>query len=489
MAAQLHSGAPLGGPPPLQEDAPTVAIAGGGLAGLAAAARLLELGARPVVYEKRPFLGGRAFSFVDRETGVEVDNGQHVFLGVCSQYIAFLKLIDAWDRVHLASGLDIPVLSRGKLSRLKTWPLPGSLGMLPVLLRYAHLGWRDKARVAYGMLKIRGARREPGGGVLDNMTLDKWMRWHSQNDRTIANFWNLIVLPSLNDDISEVSADVGLMLFQTALLGEPSDAAIGYSRVGLTSLAGDSAQRWIEGRGGDVQAGVEVAAVEVDGAQITGLRTASGGVAAGDAYVLALPFYEVEALLPPELAAAAPFSLAASLEPAPIVGVHIWYDRQVLDEDFVAVLDSPIQWLFNASSLHAEAEKGQHVVVSLSGAWEWRDSPKSKLREVFVPEMARLFPRAAAAGITRFIVVKQLAATFRSKPGAARFRPSQLTPVPNLFLAGDWTQTGWPSTMESAVRSGNLAAEAVAAHLGLAAGRASAPPNGLANAPEEKKGQ
>ncbi len=162
------------------------------------------------------------------------------------------------------------------------------------------------------------------------------------------------------------------------------------------------------------------------------------------------------------------------LESAPIVGVHIWYDRPVMDDEFIAVLDSPIQWVFNVTRLHPDEPLdppgGQHVVISLSGAYRWVKLGRSELREVFVSEMARVFPPAAEAEVTRVLSVKQVRATFRVTPGASAHRLPQRTPVRNLFLAGDWTRTGWPSTMESAVRSGNLAADAAAEALGIAPG-------------------
>ena len=203
---------------------PTVAVVGGGLAGLAAATRLAAAGVRPILFEKRPFLGGRAFSFVDRATGEEVDNGQHVFLGACTEYVRFLKEIGAWDNVHLGRGLDVPVLRKGHVSRLRSAGLPGSLGMAAALLGYGHLSWPEKARVMYGVARAALERREPDGGRLERMSFEKWLRWHGQTDRTIERFWDLIVLAALNDRSKWVSADAGLMLVQTALVGSPSGA-------------------------------------------------------------------------------------------------------------------------------------------------------------------------------------------------------------------------------------------------------------------------
>ena len=320
-----------------------------------------------------------------------------------------------------------------------------------------------RLRLLYGIMRIRFARRE-AGGPLEAETFNAWLRRHGQNDETISRFWNLITLPALNDDITEVSADAGLMLFQTALLGAPENAAIGYPVVGLSRLAGDAAQAFITRHGGEVRASADVVELLVEEDRCIGVRLADGELLTADAVILALPAAAMHELLPTQLAAHEFFAPAANVETAPIVGVHIWYDRPVMDESFVATLDSSLQWVFNVTKMHereSDAEAGQHIAISLSGAWRWKDMSKAELRDTFVAEMARVFPAAAQANVTRVITVKMLEATFRVTPGAQAHRLPQETPVPGLFLAGDWTKTGWPSTMESAVRSGSLSADAV----------------------------
>ncbi len=440
-------------------------VVGGGLAGLSAGVSLSRSGFHVTVLEKRPFLGGRAFSFNDPETGVEVDNGQHVFVGACTEYMQFLRDIDAWQNVRMPTRLSTPVIRNGKTAWLQasSW-IPGAAANLPALLSYNHLSINGRLRLLYGMVRIRFA-----GDPSETETFVAWLRRHGQNDETISRFWNLIVLPSLNDDITVVSASAGIMLFQTALLGEPHKAAIGYPVVGLSRLAGDAAQSVIESHGGDVRKSVDVHSLVIDNGHVTGVRLPSGDTLTADAVVLALPAAAMCDLLPGSYAGTDFFSPARHVETAPIVGVHLWYDRPVMDDPFAAVLDSPLQWVFNVTKMHeresGEADGGQHVAISLSGAWQWKDKTKAELRDTFTREMAKVFPAAATATITRFITVKMLDATFRVTPRAEDHRLPQETPVPGLFLAGDWTRTGWPSTMESAVRSGNLAAEAVARYL------------------------
>ena len=456
----------------------TVVIIGGGIAGLAASVRLIQLGMKPIVLEKRPFLGGRAYSFMDREAGTEIDNGQHVFVGACDQFQQYIRDIGAWDQVRLEKRMDLPVLKRGTPGRLRARKLPGSLANLSALLGYRHVRLGGKMRILRGLLSIRLTRLSPKS-FHNHVTFEDWLRERGQNDETIQNFWNLIILPSLNDNISVVSAYTGIMLFKVALLGSARNPAMGVPLVGLSVLAGENAREYIELHGGEIRTGTDVASLTTDSGKITGVLTASGESITGEAVISAVPAAAMAPLLPggPNPDGPGPgtpddfFTPAESIKTAPIVAVHIWYDRPVLRENYVAVLDSPLQWVFNDTDLKSRDDGcGQHIVISLSGAWEWKDRSKQELREIFSGEMARVFPKAQAATIRKFAVVKMLEATFRVGPGSQRSRLSQRTPLPGFYLAGDWTDTGWPSTMESAVRSGNLAAEFIAEDTGAGGG-------------------
>jgi squalene-associated FAD-dependent desaturase len=447
---------------------PRAAIVGGGVAGLAAAVRCLHHGITPIVLEKRGVLGGRAFSFIDRETNTEIDNDQHVYVGACTAYRAFLKEIGADTAAFEQTRLKVPVLKDGEISTLG-WSRISVLGMLPSLLRYRHLSWGGKLRAIYGMVRIKFTRRKP---ALDEVVFGDWLRDRGQNDETIEQLWNLIVSPTLNDEVSEVSADMGVMLFQKLLLGSRDDAIIGYSRVPLSQLSGDHAAGHITSNGGLVKLNASVDWIDWDDCFHPGVLLTDGSVIQADAVITAVP----QTALPSLLASAEntsvsePIAIQASgLETGPIVGVHIWYDRRVLDHDFIAVAASPLQFVFNVSAIHrGESEgdhRGQHILISLSSAYRWARLGRTELAEIFVAEMAKAFPAARNAEVIRVLTVKQPNATFRVTPGSGKYRPEQKTGVPSLFIAGDWTDTDWPSTMESAVRSGNLAADAAAEYL------------------------
>ena len=440
----------------------TVLIIGGGIAGLATAVRLIQIGIKPIVLEKRPFLGGRAYSFTDSDTGTEIDNGQHVFIGACDQFQQYIADIGASDQIRLEKRIGFPVLKHGKISWIKARKLPGPLANLSALLGYKHVSLVGKFRILWGLLSIKMTRL----GVTsphDLFSFDDWLRDHGQTDETIRNFWNLIILPSLNDDIESVSAHTGIELFKIALLGSAKNPAMGIPLSGLSTLVGENAKKFIEGHGGEIRTGIDVQYLEITKGRISGVRTATDQLIEGEATVSAVPASAMTPLLPSGTREKEDFfTPAESVRTAPIVAIHIWYDRPVMTDKFVATIDSPLQWIFNDTDLKSRNDKGQHIVISLSGAWKWQDKSKKQLREIFTEEMTNTFPAAKNANVEKFTVVKMIEATFQVAPNSRKQRLSQRTPLPGFYLAGDWTDTGWPSTMESAVRSGNLAADYIA---------------------------
>jgi squalene-associated FAD-dependent desaturase len=444
---------------------------GGGLAGLAAACSLADACLRVTLVEKRPFLGGRACSFVDPETGAEVDNGQHVFLGCCTAYIAFLRRLGVFHKTRLQRRLRLEVLApsgrRGVIAA-SSW-LPAPLSLVPALLAYSQLGLREKARLLAAMVHLARTNRAKERERLEGMTFMEWLRAQGQGERAVRRFWDLVVLPTLNDGSENVSAYMAFMVFQEALLRGRNGASIGYSRVGLTSLTAGAAREYVASRGGRVLLDRAALKVQVSGSRASGVELSGGEVLEADAVVSAVPWHVIPGILPPEWATHPFFTTAQGLEASPIVNIHVWYDRPVMEQELVAVVDSPLQFVFSKTRMQGLSGPGQYLSLSLSGAARWAAMPKEALREVFLPELACLFPRARDARVERFLVVKELRATFRSVPGAEAHRLPQATPVEGLFLAGDWTQTGWPATMESAVRSGWLAADQVLRRLGRAA--------------------
>lgn len=439
---------------------PSVAIAGGGLAGLAAACNLADAGYGVTLFEKRPFLGGRAYSYTDKSSGLTVDNGQHVFLGCCTEYIRFLERLGVRDAAHLQKRFRVPVIDKvwGE-SLLAAADLPPPMHLLPSLLRFRSLSPGEKALAGWALSQIHltNRARHP---ELDDITFEEWLLARKQSLHAIRSLWNLIVLPTLNGDTSRVSADVALMVFQEGFLRSRHGANIGWAKVGLSELLAGAARRYIEERGGELRLEEALWGLEVEDGEVSRLRAGSGEVTA-DAYVVALPVESVLDALPDVVRDEAFFARIGRIGTSPIVNVHLWYDRPVWRRGFAAFLNTPVQWVFNKSKLWGESGGGQYLDISLSGAHDFVDLSSSEIIQLFTKEMFALFPETRGAELVRSLVVKQREATFDAVPGVGALRPTQATPLPNLFLAGDWTQTGWPATMESAVRSGRLAAGAV----------------------------
>ena len=316
-------------------------VIGGGLAGISAACHLADRGHPVVLLEKRPFLGGRAFSFTDPETGREMDNGQHVFLGCCTAYIGLLGILGARINTHLQDSLSVPILDgAGRRGVLQGAALPSPFHLLPSLLAYPHLSWMDKLRVLYGGLRIQLANRRRDASSLEYETFAEWLKRHHQSDDAIARFWNLVVLPTLNDDASQVSATMGLKVFQEGVLKSRESGSMGYAMVGLSALVSDGAIDYLSARGGEVMLGAGARELAIEDGRVCGVRTSHGYVD-GDWFVLALPSHDLATVLPDELAGDGFFSLAGMLRYSPIVNVHVWYDRPVMDDEFAGFVDSP----------------------------------------------------------------------------------------------------------------------------------------------------
>ncbi len=430
-------------------------MVGGGLAGNTAALACADGGAAVTLLEGRPRLGGLTYSW--RRGDLDVDNGQHVFLRCCTAYRALLERLGVTSLTTLQDRLDIPGMCtvNGRSARLRRVGLPSPLHLGPALLRYRPLRPGQRLRAVRGALALgRVDRSDPGN---DRSSFADWLRAHGQDAQTVAALWDLVGVATLNARADEASLALAAMVFQVGLLGEPDAADIGWSRVPLQRLHGDAARDRLLAAGADVRVSTKVTSVEPDGA---GWRVVAGGAEYGaDQVVLAVPPTAAEALLPAGAVTAAP-GWAAELGRAPIVNIHLVLAERVLDEAFLAVVGSPVQWVFDGTEA-AGLARGQYLALSISAADGYVDEPVARLREVFVPELARVLPATNRVPLLDFFVTRERAATMRSGPGRAALRAPARTARPGLVLAGAWTDTGWPDTMEGAVRSGQTAAQAV----------------------------
>jgi squalene-associated FAD-dependent desaturase len=437
-----------------------IAVVGGGLAGLAAAIECADGGADVTLYEARQRLGGATFS-VERK-GHWIDNGQHILLRCCVSYASFLHRLGVERLVEMQPRFRLTILRpRQQPAFLGRAHLPAPLHLGPSLLGYAPLRMRERVSVARAATALR--KLDPDDAELDLVTFGEWLRDHGQSDRAIASLWNLIALPTMNVTADEASLAQAVQVFRTGLFDSASAADIGISTVPLQQLHGEAAAAVLAEAGARIVLGTPVRSVE---RELGALRVVlEDGAETTHAVIAAVPHTAAADLLPP--GAVDPDALAA-LEHGPIVNLHVHYDRRVLGEPFAAALDSPVQWLFDrtkASGVHT----GQLVVVSLSDARAEIGEPVAALRERYLPALAELLPAANDAEVLDFAATREPRATFRPVPGARSLRPTERTEVPGIYLAGSWTDTGWPATMEGAVRSGVVAARAALSDLAVGA--------------------
>jgi squalene-associated FAD-dependent desaturase len=406
-------------------------VVGGGLAGIAAALELAEGGADVTLLEARPRLGGATFS-IERE-GVSMDNGQHVFLRCCTAYVAFLERLGVSGQVHLQRRLELPVLEPGgRAAWLSRSSLPAPLHLSGSLARYGFLSRRERLRAVGAALALRDL--DLADPALDERTFGDWLAENGQSQRAIETFWDLIVLPTVNLRSRDASLALATKVFQTGLLEAKAAADIGWAAVPLGRLHGKAAERALAAAGVEVRLRAPVGSLEELGAETV---------------VLAVPHREAAALLDrPEL---------NELGSAPIVNLHVVYDRRVTDLAIAAGVGTPVQFVFDRTA-SSGVTGGQYLAVSLSAAFDFDRLRVDELRTVFAPELERLFPAAARATIRDFFVTREPNATFRQGPGTQRLR--RVEGPPGVFVAGAWTDTGWPATMEGAVRSGVAAARA-----------------------------
>jgi squalene-associated FAD-dependent desaturase len=338
--------------------------------------------------------------------------------------------------------------------------MPAPLHLLPTLLRYPLVSLAGRARVGQAALAMRGVNlADP---ATDQVRFGDWLARHGQGERTRRALWDLFSVASLNVPGDDASLALAAKVVQTGLLGESGAADIGVPALSLGELHGGAAARKLTELGATIRLNTKVDAVEA--AAGTGEPRFTVRLGRGededihaDAVVIAVPHEAAARLMPPGALPGETVMGWAGLGAAPIVNVHVIYDRKVMDMPFAAAVDSPVQWVFDRtriSGMHARGDAGQYLAISLSAADEYVDRSVASLREEFIPALADLFPAAREATVTEFFVTRERRATFRGVPGTARLRPRAATELPGLVLAGSWTDTGWPDTMESAVRSG-----------------------------------
>jgi hydroxysqualene dehydroxylase len=428
-----------------------IVVVGGGLAGITAALDCASAGATVTLLESRGRLGGAVYSFT--RDGIVADNGQHVFLRCCTAYRELLCRVGAAHLVTLQPRLSIPVLAPGgEIAWLRRSGLPAPLHLAGALARYRYLGLRQRASLALAMSALR--RIDPDDPTADARSFGEWLSEHRQTEEAVRVMWELIARPTLNLVAGDASLAQAAYVFQRGLLCDRTAGDVGFAQVPLGEIHD------VTVRGALARAGVEVhlhlgATAIVPGED--GFRVEAGAAPplAGDAVILAVSHDRAARLLP--TGSGVEVSRLAALGSSPIVNLHVVYDRQVLGLPFAAAVRTPVQWVFDRTK-GAGLDRGQYLAISLSAADAELAMTVDDLRGRFLPALAELLPASGDVQVESFFATREHAATFRVEPGSRALRPGPRTAIAGLVLAGAWTDTGWPATMEGAVRSGHAAA-------------------------------
>ena len=437
-----------------------VAVIGGGLAGLSAATALAQRGFRVTVLESRLRLGGRAGSFADPVTGQLVDACQHVSMGCCTNLAHFFQTIGVGHLLAPQPRLYFVTPDRRRsVFKADRWPAPFHLGR--ALFGAHYLSTSEKLRVAWGMLALLRAKPE------HDPPLNDWLLAHGQTRSTIDRFWGVVLVSALNESVDKLGLKYARKVFIEGFLSHRDGFVVHVPTVPLGELYGESLRTWFTRNLVEIRENAGVRQLVIEDGRVSHLKLRTGATHSAEWYVLAVPFERVLDLLPAELVKRdLYFDNIRNLAPSPITSVHLWFDRPVLRMPHVVLVGCESQWVFNRGEL-VPGEFYLQVVVSASG--ELKALGREEIERRIVRELKRLFPATAAAKLLRARVVTEHAATFSAVPGVDRWRPPQASPVANLAVAGDWTATGWPATMEGAVRSGYLAAESILARAGCSA--------------------
>jgi squalene-associated FAD-dependent desaturase len=443
---------------------PDVIVIGGGFAGLSAAVALAGRGARVLLLEARPVLGGRAFSFTDPRTGELVDNGQHLLVGCYRETFTFLRTIGAEHHVRLQGELEVHFIDEeGGPSVLRCPPLPSPLHLFGAILEWDALGVSDRLSVLGMVGPLRIARRLARGSdgriaASPGETVESWLVRNGQSERLRAMLWEPLALAALNQSSRIAAAPPFARVLGQMFGPDRRDAAIGLPSVPLTEMYVEPARRFIEAHGGEVRAGAP-AVVRIDGDRLAAVE-ARGESLRASAVVAAVPWFALPTLLAGETEALSDIAGRASRTSAsPIVTVNLWLDRPVLEQPFVGLPGRTLQWVFDTRQAFGVA--ASHLSLVSSGAAPVVDLPNDALTHLAFDELCQAIPEARDSHLVRATVVRERRATFSLAPGQPA-RPGTTTAVKGLHIAGDWIDTGLPATIESAVTSGHRAAAACA---------------------------
>jgi squalene-associated FAD-dependent desaturase len=459
----------------------SVLVIGGGLAGLSSAVALAESGFQVRLLEKRPHLGGRATSYTLPD-GSEVDNCQHVTLGCCTNLADFYNRVGAAGKIRFYGRLYFAD-AKGRRSTIEASALlPPPLHMAPSFTFFGALTLADKNGIARAMLSIASAGGAPP--EIEGISMLDWLQRMKQTRGAIERFWRVVLVSALDEELAKTDARYGIEVFWKAFLGSRAGYRLGIPSVPLADLY-EGCRVAVESKGGEVRLRAGVREIRVEQGRFTGAVLEDGSMLSADACVAAVPHDALLNMAPVKMSeSGGRLAGLRQLKMSPITGVHFWFDRKVMKEPFLTLLDHTTQWIFNKTLLYAADETGsartrpmaqlsqeprsggQYLQLVISASYELVPKSRQEIIDLCRRELADVLPATRDAKLEKATVIKEVNATFSPEPGVDRWRPSQGTDAKGLFLAGDWTRTGWPATMEGAVRSGYLATEALLTQFG-----------------------
>ncbi len=456
----------------------SVAIIGGGFAGLAAGVYLTEKGFKVDLFEKRPILGGRAYSVKDSKTGDTLDNGQHLMMGCYHHTLAFLEKIGTKHLVEFQEKMEVNFVDpQGRNYVLKCPNLPAPLHLLWGLICLKSLDASEK----WAMMKFMAGVKKLNENELSSLDLiscEQWLTLWNQSNESIQNFWEPLILATLNETPQISSAQMLAVVIREALLKTKQDSRMIWSKVGLSELYTEAAQKFIENQGGKVhlRRGVQKIITSPslrpspsrgEGEYVVKIILEDGSEHIANYYINTSPAEAFMPLLEENIARQNFFERFSEITYSPILGINLWFDRPVTNKTFVGILNSPVHWVFNKEKiLHMEVQQttdlqNNYLSLVLSGAHNLKDMPAEALLRMCLDEIQKAFPESKNAKLLHHRIMKELKATPSFGIGSSKLRPTYETPISNLFLAGDWTATGLPATIEGAVKSGHELAELI----------------------------
>lgn len=452
---------------------------GGGLAGLASSVALAQAGVTVTLLESRPRLGGRASSFEDAATGELIDNCQHVAMGCCTNFRHFcqatgIKASFRCEReLFFVAPPTLALSERPRICRFSAMPLPAPLHLAAAFMRLSYLSWREKLALARGLKALARERLD----AARNRNFADWLAEQRQPANVIEHFWWVVLVSALSESLDRVSVASAQKVFVDGFLANRLGWEVWLPTVPLEELYSGQLTRWLTLHGVEVQLKSGVERLELDNDRVTAVELRNGERLSAQQFVLAVPQHRVRSFLPDEWQNKPPFRLLDQLETAPIASVHLWFNRPITELPHAVLVGRLSQWMFNRSrnseggrrnEAHSvrlptsDFRLGHYYQVIISNAREVAERPQAEVIAEVVAELKAIWPEAASAELLHSRMIVEHKAVFSPLPGSEELRPAQQSPIANLQLAGDWTQTGWPATMEGAVRSGFLAAENVA---------------------------